>query len=431
MQAAHTPTPLASGAAMDRRVARSRAARLRRWALPLAGGVAVLAAAAAISLVPGAGTLSVASATLSTGSVAEASFQDYLPVRATASPLHTAYVGAVEGGQVASVAVAEGALLHTGDVLATLSNPQLQLDVTSREAAIAGQLGGTSAQRLSLQQALTTEDASIAEAAYALLKAQRDLDIHARLHAADFESDAGLKSFADEAHYESSRLALLQKARVRDRSVADAQLHEIDETADRLRRNLAVVETSLQALVLRAPVPGRLTNFSVQPGQSLNKGDQIGQIDSEGAWRLDADVDEYYLGRVAGGQHASAEIDDVAVPMTVSVVHPQITAGMFRAELTFDAASPAGLRRGESAECRITLGATRQALVVTNGPWLEAGGSIAFVLDTDGRHARRRAIATGRRNPDQVEVTGGLQAGERVITSSTRSYANYTVLNIT
>ncbi len=286
------------------------------------------------------------------------------------------------------------------------------------------------AQRLSLQQALTTEDASTTEAAYALLKAQRDLDIHARLHAADFESDAGLKSFSNEAHYQTSRLALLQKARGRDRSVADAQLREIDDTADRLRRNLSVVENSLQALVLRAPVPGRLTNFSLQPGQSLNKGDQIGQIDSEGAWRLDADVDEFYLVRVSAGQHATAEIGDHAIPMTVSVVHPQVTAGMFRAELTFDTASPAGLRRGQSAECRITLGDTRQALVVPNGPWLESGGSLAFVLDKDGRHARRRNITTARRNPDQVEITAGLQANERVITSSTKSYGTYETLDI-
>ena len=146
MQAAPTPIPLASGTAMDRRIAHSRTARLRRWALPVTGGLALLGAiTAAIGLVPGADTLSVTAATLSIGTAAEAPFQDYLPVRATAAPLHTAYVGAVEGGQVASVAVAEGALLRTGDVLATLSNPQLQLDVTAREAAIAGQLGGISA----------------------------------------------------------------------------------------------------------------------------------------------------------------------------------------------------------------------------------------------------------------------------------------------
>ena len=307
-----TPPPIppnaTAGAAMDRRIVRGRAAWVRR-AVWLAACLAVCAVAAVLGmrLVPGAGTLSVSAEQQSVATVRLAPFQDVLPVRAAVAPLQTSYVGAVEGGQVTSVAAQDGALVRAGDVLATLSNPQLQLDVTSREAAIAGQLGGVSAQRLSLQQTLTTEETQIAEASYAVLKAQRELQIRERLHDANYVSDAGLKSFADEAQYETHRLALLQAARAQDRAVAEAQHTDIDATAARLHRNLDVVEASLQALVLRAPVAGRLTNFLLQPGQSLKQGDQIGQIDSEGAWRLDADVDEFYLGRVTVGQHATTE----------------------------------------------------------------------------------------------------------------------------
>lgn len=426
------PEPAPSGAAMDRRIVRSSTARLRRWAWPAAALIAVIAAGvAATILVPGAGSLSVARDRLTTAPAQLAAFDDFLPVRAAAAALHTDYVGAIEGGQVATVSVQDGALVKKGDVLATLSNPQLQLDVTSREAAIAGQLGGVSAQRLALQQSLATEDAAIADTAYALLKAQRDLGIRTRLHEAGFESDAGLKSFSDEVHYQSGRLALLRAARDRDRQVAGAQGSEIGETDARLHSNLAVVDASLQALTLRAPVAGRLTDFLLQPGQTLKQGDQIGQIDSEGAWRLDADVDEFYLGRVAAGQHATAEIAGTTAGLTVSRVKPQVTGGVFRAELLFDAPPPPGLRRGQSAETRITLGATQRALVLPNGPWLEGGGgSIAFVVDPDGRHARRRTIVSGRRNPDQVEITAGLHEGDRIVTSSTQGFDAYATLNI-
>jgi HlyD family secretion protein len=420
------------GAAMDRRIARGRFAGYRRpLRIALAAAAACALALAAVEFVPASGTLTVAADRLTVASVRNAPFQDFLPVHAAAAPLRTTFVGAIEGGQVASVAAQDGALVQAGDVLARLSNPQLQLDVTSREAAIAGQLGGVSAQRLTLQQNLTTGDTAIAEASYALLKAQRELQIRQRLHDADFESDAGLKGFRDEATYQSTRLALLQKARARDREVARSQGAEIDETAARLHRNLDVVEASLQALVLRAPVAGRLTNFLLQPGQTLKQGDPVGQIDSEGAWRLDADVDEFYLGRVAVGQHATADIDGAPVGLTVARVKPQVANGTFRAELTFDGAPPAGLRRGESTECRITLGATRTATVLPNGAWLESsGGATAFVLDSDGRHARRRAITTGRRNPEQVEILSGLAPGERVLISATSNYDKYNLLNV-
>ena len=414
---------------MDRRVARSRWSRLRRWMLPAIG---LLAAGGAVSmawLIPASGTLAVSSAEITTSRTETLPFQDYLPVRATVAPLHTVYVGAVEGGEVERVAVQDGASVAAGAVLATLSNPQLQLDVTSREAAIAGQLGSVSAQRLTLQQNLTTADNSIAETSYNLLKAERDLDIRRRLHEQGFESDAGVKSFQDEARYYGTRLAMLKRARLSDQAVETRQADEIDQTALRLQRNLDVVERSLDALVLRAPVAGRLTDFLLQPGQSLKQGDQIGQIDSEGAYRLDADIDEFYLDRIAAGQHGTADFGGSPVAVAVSRVKPQVANGQFRAELVFDHTPPAGLRRGESTEVRITLGSTRPALVLPNGPWLEgSGGSFVFVLDSSGRHAIRRAITSGRRNPEQVEITSGLSAGEPVITSSYSRYANFSRL---
>ena len=399
------------------------------WLLPAVGLLTAGAAAGLFWLIPASGTLSVSADEITTGRVEARPFQDYLPVRATVAPLHTVYVGAVEGGEVKHVSVQDGATVASGTVLATLSNPQLQLDVTSREAAIAGQLGSVSGQRLTLQQNLTAADNSIAETRYDLLKAERELDIRRRLHEQGFESDAGVKSFGDEAQYYAARLATLREARSRDRAVAQRQADEIDQTALRLRSNLDVVENSLQALVLRAPVAGRLTDFLLQPGQSLKQGDQIGQIDSEGAYRLDADVDEFYLGRVAEGQPVTADFDGLPVALTVSRVKPQVINGQFRAELVFDHAPPAGLRRGESTEAHITLGQTRPALVLPNGPWLEgSGGSYVFVLDGSGRHAVRRAITSGRRNPEQVEITSGLSAGEPVITSSYGRYSNFSRL---
>lgn len=416
--------PLRGG--MDRRVAPSRMASLRRWRWPAAGVGVVGAATLAVMLVPRSGTLAVSAAELTVAAIRAAPFQDYLPVRGTIAPLVTVYVDAIEGGQVVQVDAPDGAAVQAGQVLATLSNPQLELDVTSREAAIAGQLGGVSAQRLALQQAQTAQDSAIAEAAYAALKAQRELGVRRGLHAQGFESDAGLRGFADEARYTAARLAALQTARGAGRTIADRQAAEIEATASGLRRNLAVVEGSLQSLELRAPVAGRLTNWLLQPGQTLKQGDQVGQIDG-GAYRLDADIDEFYLGRVAEGQRA-ATIDEAPAQLHVARVKPQVNGGVFRAELVFDGPAPSGLRRGQGMDARLTLDRTRTALVLPTGAWLDGGGAYVFVVDSDGRHARRRAIVSGRRNPEQIEIASGLLPGERVLVSSVKAYAGFSTL---
>jgi HlyD family secretion protein len=415
--------PATTGASMDRKRPPSRLARLRRWRWALLVPLIALAAVLALRFTPAAGTLAVNTADLAFGTAAEAPFQDYLPVRATVAPLHSVFVDAIEGGQVASVVVTDGATVTQGQVLAVLSNPQLQLDVSSRAAAVTGQLGSASAQLLALQQSLATERGAIAQAGYDLLKAQRDLSVRAELHRQGFESDAGVKTFSEAAQYYAQRIAMLRQAYAHDQALAERQTQQIDQTEALLRANLATVQSSLAALTERAPVAGRLTNFTLQPGQTLRQGDALGQIDSTHAFRLDADIDEFYLGRIDRGQAATANVEGNPVRLRVARVRPQVTQGQFRAELTFVGAPPAGLQRGQTTDVRITLGATQSALVVPNGAWLSSsGGQYIFVVDADGRHARRVAITVGRRNPEQVEITAGLSPGTRVIVSS---YTNF------
>ena len=154
---------------------------------------------------------------------------------------------------------------------------------------------------------------------------------------------------------------------------------------------------------------------------------RAGGSPTSGSWKLEADVDEFFLGRVAVGQKARTAD---GILLTVSKVLPAVKEGRFRVELTFDRVPPAGLNRGQTLDLRITLGAASNAVVAPVGGWLESGGgNSAFVLDADGAHARRRAVRTGRRNPGQVEIMSGLNPGERIVTSNTSSVKG-DILNI-
>jgi HlyD family secretion protein len=402
---------------MDRRIARPKGRRRLLW---IGGGAAaVVALVLAIFLLPPPGSLTVKSGDIEIGEVKHAPFQDYLPVRAEVAPLRTVFLSAVSGGQVDKLLALDGAEVAAGTALATLTNPQLELDVTSKEADIAGRLGDTSAQKLALERSRLDSQKEISDTNYNLLKARHDLEVRQRLHDQGFVSDAEVKTYAADAAYYAARLDALKSGQTRETAIAAAQADQIAKTGQRLKGNLGIVESSLGALTLRAPTAGRLTGFTLQIGQTLKAGDVVGQIDSEGAYKLTADVDEFYLGRVASGQRASADIDGHAFPLTVSRVLPQVTNGRFRAELTFDGGPPAGLRRGEAVDIRITLGETRTALVAPNGAWLDgSGGAYAFVVSPGGRRAERRTITVGRRNPEQVEITSGLKPGDRIVTSS-------------
>ncbi len=403
---------------MDRRIVRVRRPRWLRW-LGLALGVAAIAALV-VWLLPARDALVVDASAIDSAAVVRAPFQDYLPLRAEVAPLTSVVVSATSGGTVAVRDAADGALVTAAQPLAHLANPTLRLEVASREAEIAARLGDLAAQELALRRGNAEVGDGIAAANNELLRAEHDLAQRETLYAKGIVALANVEPYRREVAFRRERLAALQHNRGGENAAAGTEAARLTETGTLLRVSLAQVRAGLDTLVLRAPVGGRLTAFTLQPGQTLKPGDPIGQIDSEGAYKLVGDVDEFYLARLTPGQFALADIDGTPARLTVAKVLPQVVSGRFRVELAFDGAPPA-LRRGQSVDARIALGATHSAIVAPAGPWLDAGGTTAFVFDTDA-HAIRRAIAVGRRTPMQVEILSGLHPGERIVTSGIAAF---------
>jgi len=421
--------PAASGAAMDRRIERPNAKRRRLIVRGAIGAAIAMVCLLLWLLMPGTNSLTIDAAAIRTGDVTRAPFRDFVPLRAEVAPLRTVFVTAISGGQVAELVATDGSMVVAGAPLARLTNPALELDVASRSAEIAGQLSATSGQRLSVQHSRESGARDLADARNARSKTQTLLAQKQVLFDKGIITRAAIDPVRDDLTYQNARVEALERGTASAGATLADQSNGIAATAQQLRESLAMVRQSLSALILRAPVGGRLTAFTLQPGQTLKSGDPVGQIDSEGQWKLTADVDQYYLGRVRTGLSATADLDGTSYPMTVLKVLPQVTNGRFRVELAFRGTPPDDLNRGQTLDVRLVLGADRPAIVAPSGGWLDAGGTTAFVLDGTGK-AVRRAIVTARRNPDQVEIVSGLAPGDRIITTALGSYASFQTLLI-
>jgi HlyD family secretion protein len=70
-------------------------------------------------------------------------------------------------------------------------------------------------------------------------------------------------------------------------------------------------------------------------------------------------------------------------------------------------------------------------LTLPRGQFLDSGGGrVAYVIGDDGM-ARRRAIEVGARSLAAVEITAGLQAGERVVVSSIDGFRGVDTVRVT
>jgi HlyD family secretion protein len=213
-------------------------------------------------------------------------------------------------------------------------------------------------------------------------------------------------------------------AKLIDESLQKEQMQQIDKTIANMNKNLAIARQNLENLTIKAPIAGQLTSLEAHAGESKRPGERIGQIDQIDTYKVTALVDEHYLPRVALGQQATAEIDGQEHELELTKQYAEVRDRQFKVDLVFLGDVPKSVRRGQSLQLRLAIGASSTGLVVANGPFYEdTGGQWAFVVND--QQANRRAIKLGRRNPESVEVLEGLIAGDKVITSSYESLKDF------
>jgi HlyD family secretion protein len=274
-------------------------------------------------------------------------------------------------------------------------------------------------QELALTQTRNSNLRDLNQAETDLAKARRLYELQKPLSERGFVPMKTFNDTKDDLNYQQQRLAILKRSIAQTEALQSSQLNQLRVASTSLNSSMGIARSNLGQLSIRAPVTGELSGFDIQLGQSLQQGERIGQIDSTGANKLQADVDEYYLGRVQVGQTASADFDGKTYRLKVAKVYPQVRNGQFQIDLVFDGPAPASVQRGQTIQTKLTIGDSSKALLIPNGAFFnDTGGNWVFVVDKSGNGATKRQIQLGRRNADFIEVLGGLSPGERVITSS-------------
>jgi HlyD family secretion protein len=418
--------PAGTGEGHDRQ--RSPRPLWRRY-LPDALGAlaAVLLVAAALWAGRGGQRLRVDADRLRVAAVERGDFLEYVAVNASAQPLRTILLDAVVGGQVRERFVEEGAIVAAGEPLLRLENDNLALQQMQSEAQLAEQANGIRNTRLALDQNQLSLSQQLAELDYNLGRARREYDRQRELHGQGLVAAQAYEAARDELAYLQRRRDLTLQSHRQDSVSRAVQIEQMRGQMQRLQTNLSFLGQTVDNLIVRAPVAGQLTSLDAEIGELKSQGSRLGQIDVIGGFRLVAQVDEHYVARVAPGQQATAQIGGSAYGLEVRKVYPEVTNGRFQVDLVFLDPPPQTLRRGRSVQVRLQLGQPETALLLERGGFFQStGGRWAYVVR--GGQAERVPITLGRQNPLFFEVTGGLEPGDRVVTSSYDTFGDADVL---
>ena len=410
-----------SGQSMDRVVAKKMPLG-RMVAYGIGAVVAALFIYWLVSTLLGGRSLSVNSQRIFVSDVTVGTFEDFIPLRGRLVPRSTVYLDAIEGGRVEEVLIEDGTIVAAGDPIALLSNTNLQLEVLGREAAVTEQLNNMRTIELQLEQNRLAHKRNLVEIDYQIVRLNRSIERQSELAAKELVSQSTVDELQDELNYYMSRREVTLESQETDTRMQTQQLQQLREAGTQLKTGLTFASKNLDDLNVRAPVSGKLSGFNIEVGQSIVRGGRLGQIDDPDGYKLNVQIDEFYLGRVDLQQVATAEHSRDTFDLRVTKIYPQVNNGQFDVDMVFEE-DPVGLRRGQTMQVKLTLGDNADAILIPNGSFYqETGGNWIFVVSADGTEAVKRTVRLGRRNTDFIEVLDGLEPGEKVVTSPYTSY---------
>jgi len=408
---------------MDRKLER------KRWTpktvLAVIASVAVVAVAVWGLVRPNQSTLRVDPQRVVASTVSRVPFQEFIPVSGSVVPINNLFLDAVEGGRVEEIYLEAGTFVQQGDKILMLTNTNLLLDIMWREAEMFQQSNNLRNTRLMMEQFRLELSKELAATENRLRQQKRTYERYVELAKDELVPTHEVELARDEYEYLMQRRQLTIESQDKELELRQAQLKALESSLERMRGNLDVVRRKQENLTIRAPASGHLTALNAEVGQLKASGERMGQIDILEGFKIRATVDEHYITRIETGRGGEFDLGGERFRVVVQKVYPEVTEGRFEVDLAFEDEGPKGIRRGQRLRVRLELGEVAEALVLPRGSFFQAtGGNWAYVLDAAGQTATRRSIRLGRQNPETFEVLGGLEAGERVITSSYEGFGD-------
>lgn len=389
------------------------------------GGVLVLLILGWIIFGNHASKLNVDKNKLNIQSVTKGEFNDYVRINGQVMPISTVQLSAIEGGMVMEKVVEEGTMVQQGQVIVRLSNPMLNLNILDAEAQLAEKQNFLRNTQVTMEQEKLRLRQERLQLDLDVQRKKRKYQQYKKLYEENLTSKEEYLQAKEDFQFAENGLTLVIDRQKQDSIYRGIQVDQMEESLHSIRQNLNLIRGRVANLDVKAPVSGQLGLLDVEIGQTINTGAKIGQVNVLSDFKVEASIDEHFIDRVKQGLDATFERQDKNYALRVRKVYPEVREKMFRTDFIFEGERPDNIRTGQTYYINLQLGQPTESVLIPRGPFYQTtGGQWIFVLTSDGGKAVRRNITIGRQNPIYYEVTGGLEPGEKVITSSYDTYGD-------
>lgn len=374
-------------------------------------------------------TLRVDKDTVTISNVVMGEFNDYIRISGRVQPMTTIQLSPQEGGIVEKILIEEGSPVKAGDAILVLSNDNLDLQILNSEAELAEKENILRNTQIQMEQQKLDVRQNVLEYGTNVERLRRAYEQQKALYEDKLIAREEYLTAEEDYKLAKQKYDLIIERSTQDSLYRGTQIDRMEESLDNMQLNMSMIRRRKSNLVVKAPIDGELGLLDVVLGQNIASGTKIGQINSVGVYKVEAQIDEHYIDRVSAGLEATFERQGETYSTIIRKVYPEVRDGKFKADFKFDGEQPGGIRPGQTYHLNLQLGQPEETVIIPRGTFYQrTGGKWIYVVNKDGSKAVKREIRIGRQNPQYYEVLEGLEPGEKVITSGYDTYGDSDVL---
>ena len=374
-------------------------------------------------------TLRVDKDTVTISNVVMGEFNDYIRISGRVQPMTTIQLSPQEGGIVEKILIEEGSPVKAGDPILILNNDNLDLQILNSEAELAEKENILRNTQIQMEQQKLDVRQNVLEYGMQVDRLRRAYEQQKALYEDKLIAKEEYLKAEEDYRLAKQKYDLMAERSKQDSLYRGTQIDRMEESLENMQLNMSMIRRRKSNLIVKAPIDGELGLLDVVLGQSIAAGTKIGQINSVGTYKVEAQIDEHYIDRVVAGLEATFERQGETYSTVIRKVYPEVRDGKFKADFKFGGEQPDNIRAGQTYYLNLQLGQPEEAVIIPRGTFYQkTGGKWIYVVNKDGNKAVKREIRIGRQNPQYYEVLEGLEPGERVITSGYDTYGDSDVL---
>ena len=343
-------------------------------------------------------------------------FMEYVDVEGLVQPILTIKINTREAGSVERIIGEEGTMMEKGDSILVLSNPDLLRSIEAQRDEWEKQRITYKEKEIEMEQKSLTLKQQTLQTQYEMNRLTKSFALDKEEYKMGIKSKAQLEVSEDEYNYKLQNSALQMESLRHDSAVTLIRKDLLKNDLEREQKKFTRSLERMNNLVVTAPIAGQLSFVKVTPGQQVASGESIAEIKVLDQYKIHTSLSEYYIDRITTGLPATINYQGKRYPLKITKVVPEVKDRMFDVDLIFTGEMPDNDRVGKSFRVQIELGQPEQAIVIPRGNFYQVtGGQWVYKVNASKTKAIKVPLTIGRQNPQQYEITEGLQPGELVV----------------